>query len=180
MNNSDNIIPISTPDSNHNQLSDTQLTITPDNTESKKLDKHGKPIAPPILNAIGVKPAESRLLEYLRIIALIVLIIYIIYMIYDDYMDDLEREEAMKSLLKSDTDFYSKLAHMDSDLRNKYLDAVKTSLGDNSTNKSTLCKAIRNGMLAGTLSEFIISGSQAKVMGTIGRTVIYSCISAFS
>ncbi len=134
----------------------------------------------PILQVIGVKPAESRVYEYLRILALIALIIYIIYMIYDDYEDDLKREEAMKRIFDSDETFYKKLANMDPDIRSKYLDAVKNSLDDNKNKKTNLFNSIRAALFAGTLSEFIVSGSSAKVMGVISKTILYTSISAVS
>ncbi len=134
----------------------------------------------PVLDKIGVKPGESTFTNVLRVIALVVLICYLLYMIYDDYMDDLERDEKLQKLFSSDTEFYNKLALMDQDTRTKYLDAVKSSLEDTKTKKQTLFNSIRTGLVAGMLSEFIASGSNAKVMGTISKTIIYSSISAFS
>ena len=134
----------------------------------------------PVLDKIGVKPGESATINILRIIALIVLIVYLLYMIYDDYIDDLERDEKIKQLFKNDSEFYNKLSSMDPDTRTKYLDAVKSSLDDNATKKQTLYNSVRTGLIAGMLSEFIASGSNAKVMGTVTKTILYSSISAFS
>ena len=152
-----------------------------DNLQNTEKHKHNNDAAiSPILKTIGVKPAENEKMDKLRFIALLILICYVIYMIYDDYVDDLAKEEALKKLFENDENFYKKLASMEPDVRNKYLDAIKNSLDDNKNKKTNLYNSIRNGLIAGMLSEFISSGSQAKVLGTITRTLIFSSVSAFS
>ncbi len=134
----------------------------------------------PILQVIGVKPAESPVYEGLRLAAIIALIVYIVYMIYDDYEDDKIREEMMRKMFENDDNFYKKLATMDPEIRDKYLDAVKTSLDDNKNKKTNLFNTVKGALVAGTLSEFIVSGSSAKVMGVISKTLIYSSVSALT
>ena len=73
------------------------------------------------------------------------------------------------------TILHSAISELDDDSRSKYIKSLKASL-DEPPELKKYTRAIRVGLLAGLLTEFIVKGADAKPITVISRTITYSIL----
>ena len=71
---------------------------------------------------------------------------------------------------------------MDTETQCRYVKSLKSTLNVNeeSTVFSKYMNNIRNALIAGILSEYLVNGNASKPMGIIAKTLIYSSLSTMT
>ena len=138
---------------------------------------NNSPSIHPIIHSTGVKPATSRIHEYMRRLLCLILIFIIIWGIFTEESEVIAIEDLEPSI-KKDSLMYRTIQEMDGDAQQKYLRSLKQTLDQ--TEPSLLkkySKSIKIALIAGLYSEYIINGNISKPIGIVAKTVVYSAIS---
>jgi hypothetical protein len=128
----------------------------------------------PALTTIGVRPADSKIHEYGRVIVVMLLLALAAWEIYSEtqMMDDLEELEVV---IKPDSILYNAILELDPDSQVKYIKHIKSTLM--CSNEGMLRRYYKNigiALVAGICSEYIINGSLDKPLGGVAKTIIYA------
>lgn len=127
-----------------------------------------------ILDHIGVKPAESKLHEYLRVSAVIILIGLISWIIFQE-SNEMDDEEEIEQYIKKDTIINNSINELDPACRKKYIKFLKKTFDEkHETVLYKFYKSIGIALAAGIFSEYIINGNLYKPIGIVGKTTLYT------
>lgn len=139
--------------------------------------KENTPIeVPKIVEVLGVKPAENKTLNILRIILALVLAGLCIWSIVTDYQEEADINE-LEDIIPTNSIFHQAIAEIPDDRsRHNCTLAFKEILSDNETKKEKLYKSIKIALLASISSEFIINGNLNKPISVIGKTLTFTLI----
>lgn len=123
----------------------------------------------------GFKTAGSRTYEVLRI----ALIWGILYLVCSAIIDDINTTPTMDDLsdeIKPGTLIHRALTELDEESRSKCIKSLSNMFQSPQSAPKKYAKAVRVGLMAGFLTEFIVNGNAAKPIGVVTRTITYSVL----
>ena len=126
------------------------------------------------LSVIGIKPADTRVHEYGRIIAITILICIIGWEIYSEVNETNDIED-LEHIIKQDTILYNELMELDCEARAKYVKRLKSVFNDKEeTLLEKLSKTALVSLVATICSEYIIVGNATKPLHTVSKTILFT------
>lgn len=146
-------------------------------TVSVKMEVY-PPVKEKLMTRIGFKEAESKTHEIFRLI-LIWGITYLIYMaVRSKDTTPVVSIDVLSDRIKPGTLVYKALLQMDNDTRTECINALKSAFDSKRRATKKILRAIRVGLLAGLLTEFIVNGNTDKPVSVVARTITYSTLVA--
>ena len=131
----------------------------------------------PLITKIGFKEAESKTHEIVRFI-LIWGIAYLIYMAVRREESNPVSIDIISDRIKPGTLAHTALLEMDEDTRTKCINSIKSALNSQRRVTKKFIRAIRVGLLASLMTEFIVNGNTEKPISVVARTITYSTLVA--
>ncbi len=129
-----------------------------------------------VIQQTGIKPADSFIHEYLRVLLIIGLAVIIYKIIINDSDEDVTLED-ISYAIKPGTLMYQSIEEMDEASRNKYIKSLHHVLNDEEPRQlKKYINGIQVSLIAGIASEYVVNGNLTKPMGIIAKTILYSII----
>ena len=101
------------------------------------------------------------------------IIVYVVHTQQDEEggcLDDLSH------IIKPNSTLYKSINELESPYRQQYINSLKTTFSPKASLSKRYIQSTGIALLAGTMSEYIVSGNIDKPMGIIGKTIMFNLI----